>query len=500
MSKFHRRVEKLAGKIANLIVLPLVIALVFSVGAPDMACAVDGVKEDDPFYRIFWPLGHRVPVETLKKEYVPFKSLGDIPRRPELFLEIGDPFLDTGKLDAGFEVPVLGAVWQPRMWSYFIYRTALQSFDNGNEGRLRDTEWANRLDLFANLQLTGTEKILLGLRPVDNNLPDRFTRYTFDGADKDFKNELGLDIETLFFEGDIGSLIPNLDKAGIRPVDFGFAVGRQPITFQEGILINDTVDSVGFIRNNIPLTGTSNFKVSGMYAWDRLDRNDRNRGADTNMYALFSAADLSTSTLNLDMIYVNDNSDDGDAFYIGASSIQRLKSFFGMSTAFRINSSISIDEEIPDNVVGDGTLLTAEFSITPSESEDIAYFNPFVSVGNFTQAGREPILGGPLANTGILFASPNLSTYGAEISPFVDDDVGFALGYQAFWDNRRRNLVLEMAGRRDFSGDGIDQLGLGFQLQQAVGQNVQLQLEGFHTLNETQDDVFGGRFEILFVY
>ncbi|SVD83605.1 uncharacterized protein METZ01_LOCUS436459, partial [marine metagenome] len=263
---------------------------------------------------------------TLKKEYVPFKSLGDIPSRPELFLEIGDPFLDTGKLDAGFEVPVLGAVWQPRMWSYFIHRTALQSFDNGNEGRLRDTEWANRLDLFANLQLTGTEKILLGLRPVDNNRPDRFTRYTFDGADKDFKNELGLDIETLFFEGDIGSLIPNLDKAGIRPVDFGFAVGRQPITFQEGILINDTVDSVGFIRNNIPLTGTSNFKVSGMYAWDRLDRNDRSRGADTNMYALFSAADLSTSTLNLDMIYVNDNSDNGDAFYIGASSIQRLKS------------------------------------------------------------------------------------------------------------------------------------------------------------------------------
>ena len=171
-----------------------------------------------------------------------------------------------------------------------------------------------------------------------------------------------------------------------------------------------------------------------------------------------------------------------------------------MSTAFRINSSISIDEEIPDNVVGDGTLLTAEFSITPSESEDIAYFNPFVSVGNFTQAGREPILGGPQANTGILFASPNLSTYGAEISPFVDDDVGFALGYQAFWDNRRRNLVLEMAGRHDFSGDGIDQLGLGFQLQQAVGQHVQLQLEGFQTLNERQDDAFGGRFEILFVY
>ena len=352
MIKLHQSVESLAGRIAILFVLPLVIALILSVAASPTALAAEGGEDGEPFYRIIWPLGHRVPVETLKEEYVPFKSLGDIPRRPDLFLEIGDPFLDTGKLDAGFEVPILGAVWQPRLWSYFIYRSALQTFDNGSAGTVRETEWANRLDLFANLQLTGTEKILLGLRPVDNNVPNRFTRYTFEGADEGFNNELNLDIETLFFEGDIGSLIPNLDKAGILPIDFGFTVGRQPITFQEGILINDTVDSVGFIRNNIPLAGTSNFRVSGMYAWNRLDRNDRSRGADTNMYALFSAADLSTSTVNLDMIYVDDNSANGDAFYIGASSIQRLTSFAGMSSAFRVNSSFSIDDEIPGENAG----------------------------------------------------------------------------------------------------------------------------------------------------
>ncbi len=62
----------------------------------------------------------------------------------------------------------------------------------------------------------------MGLRPVDNNQSTRFTSYSFNGANEGFNNEFNLDIETLFFEGDLGSLFPNLDKAGIKPIDYGF--------------------------------------------------------------------------------------------------------------------------------------------------------------------------------------------------------------------------------------------------------------------------------------
>jgi len=475
--------------------LLMALAIILGTAVPAKA-----VEKEKPWYGSLWPLGHKVKVEALKDEYVPFKSIGEIPSRPRLFLELGDPFLDTGKLDAGFEVPLLGAVWQPRLWSYFINRATVQTFDNGTPGRLRDTEVANRMDLYANLQLTGTEKILLGLRPFDNNQPSRFTRYSFDGSNEDFNNELNFDVETLFFEGDIGSLFPNLDRVGMKPVDFGFTVGRQPITFQEGIIINDTIDAVGFIRNNIVFPGTSNFRVSGMWGWDRLDRNDSNRGADTDMFGLFIAADAHVSTYNLDMIYVNDDSKNGDAFYLGASAIQRIRALGGLSTAFRINNSFALDDEISGNVSGTGTLISAELSASPKGSNDIAYFNPFVGINNFTQAGREAILGGPLASLGILFASPNLSTYGAEVSPFTDDVVGFAAGYQAFWDNHRRNLILEVAGRHDTDGSSFDQLGLGFQLQQAIGQHAQAQLEAFYTFNEDRDNGTGVRFELLVVY
>ncbi len=487
--------------------------------------------EPKSWYSWFWPLGDSVEVETLKDKYVPFQTeqgrtenvtdvykttpatgprgpkaartdgdIKNLPKRPSLMVELGDAFLGTGKLDAGFEVPILGAVWQPRLWAYVINRTAFQTFKDGRSGNPTETEIANRTDLFFNLQLTGTEKILLGLRPTDNNRPNRFTRYTFEGREEGANSEFGLNVETLFFEGDIGSLFPNLDKPGIKPIDYGFTVGRQPIVFQEGILINDTVDSVGLIRNNIPFYGTSNLRISGMWSWNRLDRNDQEVGNDAHMYGLFIAADTHISTLNFDAIYVDDKAPQ-DGLYLGISAIQRLTAFGGISTAFRVNVSYALDEEVPGNVIGNGVLLTSEISKTVTGSDDIVYFNSFLGIGNFTQAGREAVVGGPLANTGILFASPNLSTYGAEINPFTDDDViGGAVGYQAFWDSKRRNLILEVAGRHDLSGEGFDSLGFGFQLQQAVGRHTQLQLESFYTFNEGRDNGYGARMEVQFVY
>ena len=495
MKVFHQLVYGLSGRFAS---LAMVVAVGLATSSPTLAAG-----KEKPWYDSFWPIGDRVEVHKLSEEYIPFKSAGEIPFRPKLLLELGDPFLDIGNLDSGFEVPIIGAVWQPRLWAYVVNRTAIQTFDNDVATRKRDTEIANRMDLNFNLQLTGTEKIFLGLRPFDNNLPGRFTRYTFSGADDGFLNELNTDIETLFFEGDIGSLFPKLDVPGIKPIDFGFTVGRQPINFQEGIIINDTVDAIGFVRNNLVFPNTSNLRISGMWAWDRLDRNDRSRSSDANMFALFGFADANVSSYNVDMIYVDDNANDGggDGFYLGLSSIQRLRALGGISTAFRLNSSFALDDEISGNVIGNGSLLTAEISSLVHGSDDLVYFNPFISFGNYTQAGREAILGGPLANTGILFASPNLSTHGAEINPFTDDVLGFAAGVQAFMDHHRRNLILEVAAKHDYDGSSFDSYGAGFQLQQAVGQHIQLQLEGFYAVNtDDRNDSAGARAEVLLVY
>jgi len=447
--------------------------------------------EGNPFY----PLGETTHESRFSDEPRPFLGEGDIPERPRLLLEIGDKFLSPGKLDPGIELPT-GAVWQPRIGVFGTYRTTVQTFDAGDPQRI--SEWANRLDLFVNLQLTGTEKFIVGFRPLDRNSFSRFTRYQFE-PNGGFRPEFGGDVRTLFFEGDFGSLFPNLDKKGVKLIDYGFSVGRQVINFQEGILINDIIDAVGIVRNNLHLPGLSNVRITGLYAWDSVSRTTRagfiGRDPEVNMFALFTQGDTPTSTFALDAIYVESGQPNSEAFYIGGSAIQRIGHF---NTAFRVNSSFAMGRDTPQ--VADGTLFSIELSYTPERSDDIVYFNPFWAIGTMTQAGREPIVGGPLASLGINFASPSLGDHLSELSSFANDVVGFALGYQAFWDNHRRNLVLEIATRKNTDGNDVDGLALGAQFQQAIGQRIQLQLDAFVAFQESRDLGSGGRVELLFQF
>lgn len=446
-----------------------------------------------------FPLGEERPPSRHSDKASPFLETADIPARPHLMLEIGDKFLDTGNLARGFVVPVIGWAVQPRLWAYSTLRSSLQHFDAGNKTDAT-TEWANRADVFFNLQLSGTEKIILGIRPLDINRPGQFSGYNFspnNTRDEGWFDNFNAQIRTLFMEGDLGSMFPVLDDGGAGWIDFGFTVGRQPMIFQEGIMINDDLDAVGLVRNNLRPPGFSNLRISALYSWNDNDRDrffiDR-PDSDPELFGLFINADLRKSTINWDMIYTNDDDDDGngDAFYHGVAIIQRIGHY---ALAVRANTSLAFDEEIAS--VATGSLLSVELSKNVSRSDDIVYFNAFSSIENYTQAGREPIVGGPLAAIGILFASPNLGGYGAELSPLANKVAGIATGYQAFWDGHRRNLTMEFAMRRDLSGNDLHDYGLGFSGQQALGRFFLLQLEGFYSFLTDRDDALGGRFEFL---
>ncbi len=448
-----------------------------------------------------YPLGETKGISRLSDKPIPFKTPPDLPDRPALLWEFGSPFLDTGQLKHGFEIPT-GAVWQPRLQIFGTLRTAVQTFDNGVSDRV--SEWRSRFDLYANLALTGTEKILLGIRPLDKNRSNEFTGCGFepssrDGCDDDFFNA---NIRTLFFEGDLGSLFPNLDPGGVTPLDFGFTVGRQLFQFQRGMLLNDEIDAIGLVRNNIRLPGVPNLRVSGLWGWNEVDRPGareslRRSNETAQMFGLFNSADLETSTVNLDIIYVDDPEPDGTGLYLGIASIQRIGHY---NTAFRINNSLAFDTDTPQ--VASGTLLSAEISWTPKKSDDVAYINPFITSGTFTQAGREPIVGGPLGGLGILFASPSLGNFGSELSSFANQVIGVAMGYQAFWQNHRRSLNLEFAVRHDTGGDdpSRDEGGIGFEFRQRLAQHVQLQFDSHFTIGEDRDNGYGSRLEILIQY
>ncbi|MFQ5446492.1 MAG: multiheme c-type cytochrome, partial [Saprospiraceae bacterium] len=275
-------------------------------------------------------------------------QLGAFPKRPRPIFELGNSLLGTGKVKQGFKLPT-GAVWQPSFIAWGTYRTALQSLYNGDDYM---SEWANRFDLFTNLYLTPTERIVSGFRFLDQE--GRFTGYTFDmpgtNEGEGFNNELNYKLNTLFFEGDFGEIFPFLDKKDKAGLDFGLSVGRQWISFQDGMLINDNLDAIGVTKINLKPGGTSNFRTTFLWGFNELNR--RNLPAydpSSSLFGSFNEIDWRKSTVDFDVIYVDGNGASGDGIYGGLSSTQRLGKY---NTTFRALGSMPISTETEHNKAG----------------------------------------------------------------------------------------------------------------------------------------------------
>lgn len=421
---------------------------------------------------------------------------GEIPARPAPLLELGKSFLNTGKLGEGIEIPT-GAVWQPSLVVWGVYRTALQSFDDSER---RVSEWSNRFDLFSNLYLTPTERIFMSIRPLDKN--GAFTRYTFEDTaqdeavkneEGDFEEELNSDIRTLFFEGDFGELFPMLDPKDSYALDYSIAVGRQPLTFQDGILIDDAVDSLGVSKINLKPSWLVNLRTAVLWGWGELNRqnlSDDDRTAQ--LYGVFNELEWRSTTVEIDAIYLEADPETGDGVFGGIGATQR---FGRINTTFRLLGSAAVGEETEQN--SDGGLVFVELSATPHASDDLAYLSGFYALDRFRSASRDPSAGGPLGATGISFASVQLGRYRTALDNQTNDSFGSALGYQLFFAEGRRNLILELAGRSTSESVGQRGAALSTSFQTAISSRWIVRLDGFlryaaqRSTDEDRDGDFG---------
>jgi hypothetical protein len=431
----------------------------------------------------------------LTDEYIPLQLKG-FPQRPRPILEIGQNFLGTGTLAQGIKLPT-GAVWQPYFMLFGTLRTGLNSLDIGDD---QLTEWANRFDLFGNLYLTFTERILIGFRPLDRD--GRFTGVTFapEELDNGFEDEFNFELTTLFFEGEFGEIFPNLDKNDKHGLDFGFSVGRQIISFQEGMLINDIIDAVGITKINWKSLSSVNFRWTLLYGWNQLNRaNLPNDDNSSSLIGLFTETDWRKSTVAFDIAFVNANDITGDGLYMGLSAVQRMGKY---NTAFRVLGSVAIGDETIHN--SSGALLFSEISWTPHGNHNLVYVNGFLGIDNFRSASRDPTTGGPLGRTGILFAAVGLGRFGAALSNDASESFGGSLGYQMFFAHTRQQLILELGGRYATNDFGQRAIAGGARYQIAVGRRWVLRFDGFTSFQKGRDALFmddevrfGGRFEIL---
>lgn len=411
-----------------------------------------------------------------------------VPGRTPPILEWGDPFLGRGVIGRGFKIPT-GAVWNPTLQVFGSARSAFQVIDDGVNRRV--SEWANRLDLFANVQLTQTERILVGWRPLDDQ--SSFTSYVWrpDAIDG-WSEELDSEVDQLFFEGDFGELFPSLDLGDERPFDLGFAIGRQALRVQGGFLAQDVVDAVGVTRNNLRPAGFSNVRSTAMIAWEDLHRGNNREDDSATMLAWLTEADMRHTTLSLDLLWTMSSHGGGDAVYVGASAVRR---FGSLNASVRVNASLPTGSDTP--FVQTGVLPVVELSWTPHGGDDLVYFNAFLGIDEFTSAVRAPDAGGALGPVGILFEAAGLGRFGAALPSDAESVAGGALGYQVFLGSPRRQLLFELAGRFSTDSDHTTQGAFGVRYQHAVGSRILLQPNVFGTAREGGDGGYGARFEVL---
>jgi hypothetical protein len=482
--------------------LPVAVLLLTLLGAAPAAAASEPEEPEEPEERSG---DHTEHLSRLTAEYIPLDP-ANVPARPKPLLELGEPFLGSGTLRKGIELPT-GAVWQPSLLVFGTLRTGVQSFDN-EAGR--HSEWASRLDLFANLQLSGTERLVAGFRPLDRE--GRFTSYVFDSdlprvEDRDFQDELNLELGSLFFEGDFGEIFPNLSRDDFERTDVGFSVGRQPLLFQEGLLIDDSIDGLGITRNTLQPRGTSNLRATLFWGWNEVGRGTTGAAAgnredgDAHLFGLLTSTDVRWSTIDADLVWVRSEvrgdeadpaaAEGGDLLAGGVSFVQRIGK---AATAFRVLGSRALDHTAE---TADGVLLFGESSWAPPGGHDHLYVNAFWALDEFVSAARGPAAGGPLGRAGISFAAVGLGRYGAALSSRARNVAGGAVGYQRFFDHTRKQLLVELGARVGTADEVADSVAATVRWQAALGRRYVVVLDGFAGVRDTPEAAGGSGSETL---
>ncbi|MBM3262859.1 MAG: hypothetical protein FJY97_05460 [candidate division Zixibacteria bacterium] len=427
--------------------------------------------------------------ENRLSDKVVHPQVENFPKRPRLLLELGERFLSPGPLREGWRIPT-GATWHPALWVFGTLRTGVQGVKTGAQ----TSEWANRLDIYGNLRISGTERIVVGFRPLNefSGVGYHFRPSNNPATPNGWRNKFSGRLTTLFFEGEIGEIFPGWDNDDRHALDIGFSVGRQDLVFQDGMLINDNMDAVGLTRNSLMPWGLTNLRVTGLYAWNNIHRHDLLEDNSAHFFGLFTEADSRSTTVSIDMAYMMAKAATGDAFYAGVSAIQHIGP---LNTVFRVNASIPVKGDTP--ATGRGALVYSEWSWVKPHSNNLVYFTNFWAIRRYSTATRDPGSPGPLYRAGILFTPAPMGRYGAALSSQTTDVVGGSLAYQMTFARDRKQLIFEAGGRKDTNGINAGAAAIGMRYQNAVGRRMVVQLDGFASVRQTGPATYGGRFEIL---
>jgi hypothetical protein len=453
-----------------------------------------GGKEDsfrpDPQYEVNYDAQSQVDIYGAKSAVEP-------PRPP---IELGRQQYTSGAYDESSTL--LGALnpLLPGLAVYGDWRTAVAY--NQNNGK-DIAQIATRLNIDVDFKITGTERIHAFFTPLQDNA--KFTRYEFGGGagDERFTDELDADAQTLFFEGDLGSLYSGFTGRD-SSFDLPFTVGLFPLFLQNGIWANDAILGVAFSipAKNSAALGLANFDITFFAAFDNVDNaglvadaaSENNNIANVYGVTAFIDAFGGYIEAGYGLIQGRDEQEDLLEHYLTVAYSRRYANTLSNTTRLFANFGDYRDDED-----GDGFAIISENSlISGLPSTLIPYANFFVGFGT-----PKPLVDGNnagiLKNVGINFETDALTGY-PKLDDTASDTWGGAIGLQ-YLSNLDQQLVSEIAMVQPFDEDEVGavraQYGFGVRYQIALTRAWLFRADAtYQIIEDAEEDNFGMRAEI----
>ena len=445
-----------------------------------------GGKEDlfrpDPKYEVKYDPKANVDVYGAKIEVDP----------PRPLLELGRQQYTSGMYD---ESSTALGVLNPLLPGLAIYgdmRTAVAYNRNGGKDI---AQIATRVNVDVDLRLTATERIHAFFTPLQNGT--QFTRFEFGRADGNgrFNDEFDLNPQTLFFEGDLGSLYSGFSgkRAGF---DLPFTVGLFPLFLQNGIWANDAIlgGAISIPAKNSAALGLANFDITFFAGFDNVDNpgilgaNKRN----ANVYGVTTFIDAFSGYIEA-----------GYGLLEGVRELSGQLTHFATAAYSRryanaLSNSMRMFANFGNGENDDGFAIISENSLVTSlPSTLIPYANFFIGFGN-PQPLVDGFNAGILKNVGINFETDALTGY-PKLNDTASDAWGGAIGLQYLF-NFDQQLIFEAAMVQPFNSDGTGvqeaQYGLGVRYQIALNHSWIFRADATYQFIEDKQDNFGIRTEL----
>jgi hypothetical protein len=426
-------------------------------------------------------------------------------------IEAGRELYTAGPL--GEQGTGLGALnpTSPEFYVYGDWRTAVAFNDNGaNELGLV----ATRLNLDFDFRFTSTERIHWFIGPLDNG--GEFTRCEFAGgnrpggdADEFCEVEADLNLDTLFFEGDVGPIYSGL-SGEYTSLDLPFSVGLMPLLYQNGVWLEDAFTGFAFAipALNSPRLDISNMDISFFFGFDKVttdavvDANGAFADHDANIYGVAAFVEANQGFWEGGIAYIDAKDDQDDASYVNMTLAfsKRYRDWFSNSVRVVYATGQERDNNVQETA--EGIIFLIENSlITSLPSTLLPYFNVFAGFDRPQSAARAAAAGGILKNTGINFETDALTGF-----PKLDDTgqntFGGALGVQYLF-SLDQQIVVEAATNQVIEGDNEvgrgargDEYAIGVRYQLPLTEAWLIRADAMHGWRDEDDNLAGVRFEV----